>query len=447
MTLRPFLESFPLPVIGVDRQRRVRLWNAAAERFLGWPVAEVIGNADPSVPPEVAAEHNTLWDAAFRGVRAAGRESSRLRRDGAPLDVAITTAIDAEEDLALMFLIDVTAQHAEEERLADRETQLRLMLDQLPAIVSTYDRDLVFTSAQGAGLRVLGLNADAFVGRTISEVVGDDDAPTVTALRAALRGESSTNEYRYRGRWYQNRSEPLRHRDGTIAGAVNLGYDITEIRESHEQLRALSATMNRVQEEERRRIARELHDELGQLLTALRLELGIMRRDLRKVTTVTLERKIAAMLDLADLTIKTVRRVATELRPAILDDFGLRAAVEHEVASFAERTGIDVRLTIRNDENVDGDRATALYRIVQEGLTNVARHSGATRVDVRIEGLGTGIEIELRDNGRGITEAEVNSISALGLRGVRERAYALGGEAVIESAAGEGTRVFVSIPQ
>src|SRR5947208_324093 len=199
MTLRSFLESFPLPVIGVDRQRRVTLWNSAAERLLGWLAAEVIGKADPSVPPEVAAEHNTLWDAAFRGATAAGRESSRVTRDGATLDVTIATALGHDE--SLMFLSDVTSQHAEEERLADRETQLRLMLEQLPAIISTFDCDLVFTSAQGAGLRALGLDAEAFVGRTIAEVIGDDDAPTVTAIRAALRGESSTNEYQYRGRW------------------------------------------------------------------------------------------------------------------------------------------------------------------------------------------------------------------------------------------------------
>src|SRR5206468_4961787 len=103
-----------------------------------------------------------------------------------------------------------------------------------------------------------------------------------------------------------------------------------------------SAAMNNMQENERRRIAREIHDELGQLLTSLRLDLGMMRRELRSVPTAALEERISMMVDLVDLTVKTVRRVATELRPAVLDDFGLRAALEHETASFAERTGIDV---------------------------------------------------------------------------------------------------------
>jgi PAS domain S-box-containing protein len=451
MTLRHFLESFPLAVIGVDGERRVALWNAAAERLLGWSAADVVGKPDPSVPLEVAAEHKTMWDAAFRGETAMRRESARMTRDGTLLDVEITTASD--DSLALMFLSDVTERRAVEDRLAERENQLRLMLEQLPAIITTYDDNLVVTSVQGAGLRALGVAASAFVGVPLQNLVGED-APTVASARSALRGESSTNEYEYVGRWYANRAEPLRRRDGTIAGAINLGFDITErrlaetaLRESREQLRRLSAAMNRAQEEQRRLIARELHDELGQLLTSLRLDLGMMRRELRKVTTAALEARIGTMVDLVDLTIKTVQRVATQLRPRLLDDFGLRAALEHETMSFTERTGIDVKLTIRGDESIDPDSATAVYRMVQEGLTNVARHSGATCVDVRIEASAGRVEAELRDNGRGITETEVNNTSALGLLGLRERAYALGGEAVIEAIPGEGTRVFVSLPQ
>jgi signal transduction histidine kinase len=172
-----------------------------------------------------------------------------------------------------------------------------------------------------------------------------------------------------------------------------------------------------------------------------------MRRELGNATAASLDQRISGMLELVDATIGTVRRVATELRPSILDDFGLRAALEHEASVFAERTGIDVRLSICHDELIDPDRATAVYRIVQESLTNVARHSGATRVDVRVDAGQDNIVAELHDNGRGITEAEVNSVSALGLLGVRERAYALGGKAVIEAIPGDGTRVFVSLPQ
>jgi PAS domain S-box-containing protein len=444
MTLRPFLESFPLPVTGVDAARRVALWNAAAERMLGWSAAEVLGQPDPSVPPEAAAEHNTMWDAALRGECAVQRDSTRVTRDGASIDVMITTATDGE--LALMFISDVTEHRAEEERMAEREAQVRLMLEQLPAILSTLDENLVFTSAQGSAFRAMGLEPRQFLGHSLLEFLGEDAEP-VRAVRAALRGGSSAYEYEYRDRWYRCRADPLRRRDGTVGGAIHIGFDITERRRAEGAVQRLRAAMNKVQEDERRRIARELHDELGQLLTSLRLDLGLMRRELRSVPTAALESRIATMLDLADLTIATVRRVATELRPSVLDDFGLRAALEHERAAFVQRTGIDVKLSIRNDQLIDPDRATALYRIVQESLTNVARHSGATRVDIRVEAMEGKVTAELRDNGRGITEAEVNNLSTLGLLGVRERAFAFGGEAVIESLPGSGTRVFVSLPQ
>jgi PAS domain S-box-containing protein len=435
----------------------VTLWNAAAERLLGWPEAEVLGQLDPSVPPEVASEHKTIWEAAFRGDFAAQRESSRLTRSGQTLEVEITSAIvptiGDRSEMAVMVLYDVSERHAAEERLAERESQFRLMLEQLPAIVTTFDTGGVFTSSQGAGLAALGLNAGAYVGQRLADVVGGEEKAAVVSLKAALRGESSVRESEFEGRVYASRTEPLRHGDGTIAGAINLAFDITErrgaeteLRASREQLRRLSARMHKIQEDERRRIAREMHDELGQLLTALRLDISLMQRDLGLVPPGALEERMSAMIDLVDLTIRTVQRVATELRPGVLDDFGLRAAMEHEVAAFAERTGIEVTLSIRNEGYVGSDCATALYRIVQEALTNVARHSGATRVDVRIEATEERVEAELRDNGRGITEAEVNSLSALGLVGVRERAYALGGNAFIEAMPGAGTRVLVSIP-
>ena len=417
MNLRQFLAAFPLAVIGVDAEGHVALWNAAAERLLGWTAEEVAGRPDPSVS-ELAAQ----------------RDSVRVARDGTRIDVTVTAATDGE--LALSFISDVS----------EHERQLRLMLDQLPAVISTFNNDVVFTSAQGAGLRTLGIDGSKFVGHALMDFVGENSV-TVASIRAALRGESSTNEYQFRGRWYENRAEPLRRHDGSIGGAINLGFDVTERREAEDAVRRLSASLIKIQENERRRIARELHDELGQLLTSLRLDLGIQRRELRRVPTAALEARILIMLDLVDLTIATVRRVATELRPAVLDDFGLRAALEHEKARFAERTGIDVKLSISHDELIDADNATALYRIVQESLTNVVRHSGATAVQIRVEAQQGRVEAELRDNGRGITEAEANSISALGLLGVRERAYALGGEAVIEAIPGEGTRVFVSLPR
>jgi two-component system sensor histidine kinase UhpB len=205
--------------------------------------------------------------------------------------------------------------------------------------------------------------------------------------------------------------------------------------------------MERLQEDERRRIAREIHDELGQRLTALRLDLGLLRTDIRQRREKAAETRIGTMLGLIDETIATVRRLATDLRPAILDDFGLRAAVEQELATFSERTGIAFTLTVvPEDLTISGEVAAALYRIAKESLTNAARHSGATNIDVRLALAEGRIELELHDNGRGISKEEAESVNMLGLLGLRERAYAFGGEVVIDGIPGKGTRVFVSIP-
>lgn len=239
MRFRAFLASFSLPMIAINHQRRVVLWNAAAEQLLGWPAPEVIGREDPSVPPEVAAENKTLWEAALRGEPAVQRESVRITRNGDLLDVLVSTsAVPSEEDdelSALMMLHDVTEERAAEERLAERESQLRLMLEQLPAIISTLDQNLVVTSVRGAGLRSLGVDSSEFVGKVATEIVPEGSAPIVS-LRAALRGQSSSYEYEFRGRWYECRTEPLCSRDGTIVGAINLGFDVTERRRAEIEL-------------------------------------------------------------------------------------------------------------------------------------------------------------------------------------------------------------------
>jgi two-component system sensor histidine kinase UhpB len=247
--------------------------------------------------------------------------------------------------------------------------------------------------------------------------------------------------------------ESLRDREGNIVGVINLGLDVTEkrsdeaaLRESREELRRLSAAMRELEENQRRRIAREIHDDLGQRLTALRLDVGLLRAELREGRAAAAEQRTALMLELIDETLTTARRVAMELRPAILDDFGFAAAIELETESFARRSGIEVSLSIRPEEiAIESARATALYRVIQEALTNVARHSGASRVEVRVEKREGRIEAEVRDNGRGITSAESNR-AGLGLIGIRERIFAFDGEVRIERLEDGGTRVFVSVP-
>jgi signal transduction histidine kinase len=220
-----------------------------------------------------------------------------------------------------------------------------------------------------------------------------------------------------------------------------------QLRESHEQLRALSVYLQHVREEERTRIAREVHDELGQTLTGLKLQLTwIMSRLPRHLKE--LHQKTCSIADGIDEIIHSVRRIATELRPGLLDTAGLLAALEWQANLFQRQTGLQCRVKAAIKEKLsDQDLNTAFFRIFQETLTNVIRHAHATCVAVRLAEVGNHVILEVKDNGRGISEAEMHNTKSTGLLGMRERAALLGGEVRVRGEPGKGTTVSVRIPR
>lgn len=219
------------------------------------------------------------------------------------------------------------------------------------------------------------------------------------------------------------------------------------LHDSREQLRALSVYLQYVREEERTRIAREVHDELGQALTGIKLDLAWLASRLPRSQRPMLE-KVADVSAQIDATIQAVRRIATELRPGILDDLGLVAALEWQANEFQTRTGIRVEVTSSlPDQPFDADLNTAFFRIFQETLTNIIRHAQATRVEVHSAAEGETIVLTVRDNGRGITPAEIHDRRSIGLLGMEERAGLLGGTVEITGAPGRGTQVTVRIPR
>jgi signal transduction histidine kinase len=220
-----------------------------------------------------------------------------------------------------------------------------------------------------------------------------------------------------------------------------------KLRESHEQLRALSVYLQSVREEERTRIARDVHDGLGQALTSCKLDLswivGKLPRDQKSLIA-----KARALTAHVDSTIQMVRRIATELRPGILDHLGLAAALEWQANEFQTRTGIKCDVQIRlPDMSLDPELNTTFFRIFQETLTNIIRHAGATEVGVELKEKDGQIIMEVKDNGRGISKNEITNTRSMGLLGMRERAALLGGKFRIGPLPhGSGTKVTVSVP-
>ena len=204
-------------------------------------------------------------------------------------------------------------------------------------------------------------------------------------------------------------------------------------------------------EEERTRIAREIHDELGGALTGLKWDLESVDKILSGAENGgqvhTVRKKIPTMTGLIETTISTVRRISSELRPGMLDDLGLLAAIDWQAQQFQSRTGITYHSDMVLDTiELNRESATAVFRIFQEILTNVLRHSQATDFQVGLRERGEYVELEVKDNGRGITESEKTNARSLGLLGMKERALLVGGEVSIEGRNGEGTTVMVRVP-
>ena len=240
---------------------------------------------------------------------------------------------------------------------------------------------------------------------------------------------------------------------GKLRYVLNVWNDITarkqaeeELRESKERLRSLADYLQSVRENERTAIAREIHDELGQALTGLNIDLSWLAKKVPENEKVLLD-KIRAMSEMTTQTIRTVQRISTDLRPGLLDDLGLVAAIEWQTEEFKNRTGIRCTLTIDpEDITIDDRRSTSLFRILQETLTNVTRHAQSTQVYVSLQEKDRGLELMVKDNGTGISEEHVFNPKSLGLIGIRERAYQWGGEVKINGSPGKGTTLVVRMP-
>jgi PAS domain S-box-containing protein len=220
-----------------------------------------------------------------------------------------------------------------------------------------------------------------------------------------------------------------------------------KLTKSRERLRNLSGRLQSLLEEERTRISREIHDELGQSLTALKLDLSLIRRSLASDGHAGHSANVLAMERTANRIIRMVRRIATELRPGILDELGVAAAIEWMAKDFRERTGIPCKVKLQRMDKIANDvRETAIFRIVQEALTNVMRHAAASQVNVSLKIEGGDVIIEVRDDGIGIMENQVSGTTSLGLIGIRERVRLLEGDVEISGKPGEGTLVRVFLP-
>ncbi len=341
-------------------------------------------------------------------------------------------------------LHDITNQKRMEDSLRKSEAHLRLMLNQIPCMLWTTDSQLVFNLSLGAGLKTFNLSPNQIVGMSIFDYynTSDPDFYPILAHRQAISGKAGTYELHWEGKILDCYVEPLKDSTGKIIGVIGISFEITDKKKAEEALRALSRRLVDLQENERRNIARELHDEIGQSLTALKLMMTQVERSGTEATaSLTESQEVVTEL------IRQVRDMSLSLRPSMLDDLGLLPTLLWYIERYTSQTKIKVGFEHCGLKNrFSPEINTAIYRIIQEALTNVARHANTRDVDITVWADDSNIALKIEDHGRGITPSALYSSSSTGISGMRERVLLLNGKLNIKTVPGSGTCLEAEIP-
>jgi len=474
----------------VDADENITLINRKGCEILGYKEEELIGKNwfDLLVPQRVRDEVKGV----FRDLMAGHiepveyYENPLLTKGGEERLILFHNAVARTSTGQIVGVLtsgeDITDRKRAEDALRESEEKYRELVENQGEGIGIVDHEEGFIFANPAAHDIFGVEQGGLVGRNLSEFLDKEAFERVrTQTEMRKKGVGSKYELELTRPDGQRRcllvtARPQFDGAGQFTGTFGIFRDITdrkraedevqehrlhledlvvrrtaELAQSHEQLRNLAAHVQAAREEERTRVAREVHDELGQILTALKIDLSWLKKhiseaEIEGLRHVLLE-KIQLMSSLSDKTIHAVQRISAALRPPMLDHFGLMAAIEWYAEQFQERTG--VACTVASTEQrieVDKAASTALFRICQEALTNVARHAEATKVAVCIEKKDGSHTLTVKDNGRGITESESHSSESLGILGMRERALAVGGKFHVSSRSNTGTTVMVSIP-
>lgn len=451
-------DSAPVGYFRLDRSGTIIEANLTGAGLLGITRASLLGRQlEEFISIDMHASFNAFLRQVFQGESKETCELRFLDTDGKAFFAHLEANADKNRKTCRLVLCDISDRKQAELSLIESEERFRLMADSAPVLIwiTGPNRDYLWFNRMWL----------EFTGRPLEDELGDgwlegvhpDDIPSwINATTAALHSRTPfTVEYRLRhrsGHFHTMlahgvpRISPL----GRFLGYIGTCTDITErkkmedaLQHSREMLRHLVSHQERVREDERKRIARELHDDLGQNLLALRIDVAMLHD--RTKLHARLNERVRLALSHIDATMKAVRAAINNLRPTVLD-LGLNAAIEWQVKDFQRRSGTICELRMEDDIVLDDDRATALFRILQESLNNVIRHAKASIVEISLGISEEKLYMRIADNGIGIYPDCRRKANSFGLIGIEERIIVLGGELDIKSDTDSGTTVTVSIP-
>jgi PAS domain S-box-containing protein len=460
------LGSIGEAVIATDSEARVTFFNPVAAALTGWPLVEALGQPIGKVlnlineKSGMTADNEVLRVLKEKQVLSVANHVGLITRDGREISVEHSAApILAGKGIVIgVVLIFRDVAERRQEQIATAEQAALLELTQDSVFVTDMEGTVLFWS-RGAET-MLGYSKEQAAGKNAHDLLRTEFPRPLEEIRAELmrvghwEGDliitaQDSRRIVVAGRWalqWGKRDQPPR--------VLVVNSDITERKQGEEllvlqreQLRALAERLQWVREEDRKKVARELHDQIGQILTAIKMDMMWMTRHLPESEGAVLSR-IAESIQLIDDGVKAVRAICSGLRPGVLDDLGLAAAIEWQASEFASRNGVLCKVSVPPvDLHLDGDRATATFRIFQECLTNVIRHAQAKSVRVDLCQEEESILLVVADDGIGFHESGFsNALGSLGLLGMKERAQFCGGDVQISSSPGKGTTVTVRVP-
>jgi PAS domain S-box-containing protein len=463
------LDSAPAFIFVKDLEGRHVLVNKAIAETMGIPKEEWIGKKMSDLLPKYAESYRKDDEEVIstgrpkRGIIEPYESLGDTR--WAQTDKIPRMNERGEITGIFCFAMDITARKMAEENLHRSEERYRELVENLNDMVYTAQTDGTITYISPVVQSVLGHAPAELVGMHFSSLIHPEDRDSLRRMFVGTDEESAhPKEFRVLTkdggvRWVISTIRPILER-GRIVGFQGRMTDITEnkrseaalkesereIRDAHLKLRKLADHLLSAREQERRTIAQEIHDELGQVLTALKMDMRWMEKRLLSSPEPFLS-KLRGMIALTDQTIVKVQRLSMQLRPRMLDDLGLSAAIEWLTGDFSRRTGIPCKTTVKLTESrIGGNSATVIFRLVQESLTNIERHARASAAVVDLHEESERIEVRVADNGVGISQERVENPKSFGLIGIMERALGLGGDVSIRGEPARGTTVSISIP-
>lgn len=438
----------------------VTYWNHASELLYGWLSSEAMGKKldELILSSEKTSQFQSVLNHVSETGSTVGPSEYPFRRKDGSMGYCMATIFSipsVEGDPYFVCMdVDITESKRYAEALQQSEEKYRLIIEQAIDAISLYDANGRILDVNTGAVNLLGYSKEELMHMSLSEVLTKEEIAERPVRYDILEEGKSTVRYRKMkrkdGRVIDTEVRSQQLPDGRFLSVIR---DLTErisaekqLAASYEAIRQLTGHIQDIREEERTSMAREIHDELGQQLTVLKMDVSWLKKKLMTADE-PVKQKLHDLISMLDQTVKTVRRISSELRPSILDDLGLVAAMEWQLGEFGKRSDIATHFIYPETELVELPETvkTALFRVLQESLTNVARHAAATEVTVMLMTTPEKLTLSIADNGVGFDKNKIADKKTLGILGMHERIAMIGGGYEIKSQPSEGTEVIVEL--